>query len=95
MGSEYYEKDEAYTETKEDALDRVNKKYLESIDEAFTYHPPKTEATKQKHTDLREAAKALAIYIVETVPHSGERDVALDKLREVMMWSMQGIALHE
>jgi hypothetical protein len=64
---------------------------VSEIDNAFTHHPPVGDQV-DRYQALREAGKNLAYQIAATVPAGHERDLALDRLREVVMWANAGIA---
>lgn len=60
----------------------------------FTYHAPRNEDDVTAHEDLRECCFATALYMVETLPDCDELFIAIDKIREAMMWGNAGLALH-
>lgn len=66
----------------------------EAIEAAFTYHAP-LPGQPERYTALRNAAKALAHGIDAACPASREKVIALDKLRECVMWSNASIAVNE
>lgn len=57
----------------------------------FTYHPP-TNAQKLKYEAVRRMALMCATWMVENVPDSHERDVAVDRIDEAVMWTNAAIA---
>lgn len=61
------------------------------IEKNFTYHAPK-EGQPEKYTKLRDEAKKLAYLIEELVPDSREKELAITKLEEAVMWANAGIA---
>jgi hypothetical protein len=61
------------------------------LENTFRYHLPKSDQS-QKYEALRAKAKELAALILETVPDSRERSIALAKVEEASMWSNAGIA---
>lgn len=64
------------------------------IEQLFTYHAPKPDQIARYGT-LRDAGKELAILLIDTCPDSRERDQAIDKLREAIMWANASIACNE
>lgn len=63
----------------------------EIIDRNFSYHKP-TEEKAVLYTSLRKEAKWLAHEINKCCPDSREKDQALLKLEEVVMWANASIA---
>lgn len=63
-----------------------------NIEEYFTYHKPDDEDIR-KYYEIREKAKELAYLIVKECPKGKESGVALDKLKEGVMWANASIAL--
>lgn len=63
-----------------------------TIENNFTYHPPKDEATRQKYERLRAAFKSLAYKIKEEVPNSREQSTAITMLETSSFWANAGIA---
>lgn len=57
----------------------------------FDFHAA-TEVTGPQHTDIRALHKELAQEILNRVPDSRERALALTKLQESMMWCNAAIA---
>ena len=64
---------------------------MNNLENNFTYHAHKGDQT-DRYVLLRAAAKELAELIVENVPESRERSLALIKLKETSMWANAGIA---
>ncbi len=64
------------------------------IERNFTYHAPKGDQTK-RYEELRTKGKELAYLIVDSTPYSGEQMVALEKLKEAIMWANAAIAINE
>ena len=64
------------------------------IQVAFTHQPPKGNQT-QRYALIREEAKRFARLIQDSVPPSEDREQALAKLRETVMWANAGIACNE
>lgn len=67
---------------------------LERVKRAFTYHPPKGDQT-QRCEEMRDAAAALALGIIQNTPECREQSLALTKLEEVVMWFNAAIARNE
>lgn len=65
-----------------------------TIEHNFKYHAPKP-GQAERYVALRDAAKALALLIVDSSPSSREQSLALTKLEEVVMWANAGIARNE
>ena len=57
----------------------------------FTYHAP-TIQKAEMYEDLRKRGLNLAIFIEGTVPDCREKELAITKLEEVIMWANAGIA---
>lgn len=64
------------------------------LENAFTYHKPFGDQ-QDRYVALRDEAKAVAYRIVELVPPSRERSLALTKLEEAIFWANAGIARNE
>ena len=64
------------------------------IKNAFTYRPP-TEKQIEKYALLRSSAKEIANQINCFCPTSLEKDLALERLREAIMWANASIACNE
>lgn len=64
------------------------------IEKRFTYHPPKGDQA-DRYGKIREAAKALAITLVDLTPSSREQSLALTHLDEVVMFANAAIARNE
>lgn len=64
------------------------------LERNFTYHRP-TGDQPERYTKLRAKAKEFAEMIVEHVPASRERSLALTKIEESVMWANAGIARNE
>ena len=65
-----------------------------NIEHRFTYHPPNDEKVL-KHEVIRGKGLTLAIIISELCPPSFERDEALKKVDEAVMWANASIARNE
>lgn len=59
----------------------------------FEYQAP-TPENVQQITDVREALKAAHAVILERVPPSRERSLAITKLEECSMWANKGIVFN-
>jgi hypothetical protein len=60
----------------------------------FTYHKP-TQDQQIRYTHIREGGLNLAQLIIGYCPNSPEKEEALKKLREVVMWANASIACNE
>lgn len=63
----------------------------DDIENRFTYHPPSQERAV-KHIMIREHGKALAHYLDENVPDGIEKDTAIRRIEEAVMWANAGLA---
>lgn len=61
------------------------------VENNFTYHAPK-EGQPEIYVKIREKAKELAILILELVPESRERSLALTELETSVFWANAGVA---
>lgn len=66
----------------------------ETIVKHFTYRPPKNDQP-QRYAFLREKALELAHVVNKECPDSREKDNALDKISEAIMWANAAIARNE
>ena len=73
---------EPTTKTTEDLLTKI-----------YTYHKPDEKAILLMQ-DIREKAKELALLIVNECPDEEETLIALQKLREVSMWTNAAISMY-
>lgn len=62
----------------------------EELENNFTYHAPSKEK-KEMHEEIRETAYNFAV-IINTLPESREKALALTKLEECVMWANATIA---
>jgi hypothetical protein len=69
----------------------MDAKTQNEIENNFTYHAPK-EGQPAKYEELRTQAKSLAYKIVDLVPASRERSLALTNLEQAIFWANAGIA---
>ena len=60
-------------------------------EKVFKYHPPSDEQTKV-YVNIRDMSKELAEYVEIVSPHTRERDMALTKLEEFVMWANANVA---
>lgn len=60
----------------------------------FTYHAPKGNQL-ERYEVLRAIAKNLALEILELVPVSREKSLAITHLEQAIMWANAGIARRE
>lgn len=67
---------------------------LQQIENSFTYHSPKNDQPA-RYEALRAKAKELALLIVEMVPDSRERALAITNLEQSIMWANKGVACNE
>lgn len=78
----------------EDINTIVEKKYSRSIDNNFTYHPPKP-GQAEIYQSIREIARGLAMFIEDHCPESRERSLAMTNLEQAVMWANAAIARNE
>lgn len=62
------------------------------IEHAFTYHPPKNP---NDFNFLRDSAKEFAIIVHRMLPDCEERERALDRIQEAVMWANAGLARNQ
>jgi len=67
--------------------------YPHDIDLIFTHHPP-TPEQNVTYMDIRSKARELAMLIMLKAPQTAERDMAINKIREAVMWTNASIACH-
>jgi hypothetical protein len=63
------------------------------LDAIFTYHPPKGDQA-DRYVQLRENALELASLILDLVPDSAERTLAIRHVQQAVMFANAGIAIH-
>jgi len=66
----------------------------EQIENAFTYHAPKSDQPTRCEV-IRSMAKYFAIEIDKSCPDSREKSLAFTKLEEVVMWAKAAIVRNE
>lgn len=64
---------------------------LSDLDNRFTYHPPKGNQA-DIYQQVREGAKAFAVFLNEIVPECREKSLAMTNLEQAVMWANAGIA---
>jgi hypothetical protein len=64
------------------------------LDNRFTYHPPKGDQA-ETYQKLRKTANTLANKINKSCPDSREKNIAITKLEEAIMWANASIARNE
>jgi len=66
----------------------------ETIENVFTYHSPKDDQPG-RYATIREQGRVLAQLILDNCPDHKDRDKAIDKIREAVMWANASIAINE
>ena len=61
----------------------------------FRYHPPVDQDQRMRYETIRERGLYFAEYINENVPDGHEKSMAVDRIREAVMWANAGIACNE
>lgn len=64
-----------------------------AIEHSLTNHAPPSASTIASYEEIREAAKAFALQIVQLCPEGRERSLAVTKLEETVMWAIKAIAV--
>lgn len=64
------------------------------VENSFTYHPPQPNQIP-RYGALRAQGYQMALVLMELVPPSRERSLAITKLEECIMWANKGIACNE
>jgi hypothetical protein len=67
---------------------------MDDLKKNYSFHSPKKEDVL-KYKDLRDKTLYLASVIMDIVPESRERSLALTKLEECLFWSNAGLARKE
>jgi hypothetical protein len=65
----------------------------QEIEDRFQFHKG-TGITGPKHDEVRTKLRLLALWVLDDVPASRERALALTALQEAMMWCNAAIAIH-
>jgi len=93
-----------YTSVTVEAIEALIDAYLEvktapkkklPIEEYFTYHPPQTEESKQKHETINRLTLELAKVIDELIENEETKKMALFALQQARMFANQGITVDE
>lgn len=61
----------------------------------FSHHPPSSDAVVNAHETARELGLAFALWLVNGIPWSPERDKAMDALDLAVMHTNAAIARHQ
>lgn len=64
----------------------------QELNTRFNYHPPAHPGVARNHERIREGLKSAALLVREYCPGCEERDTAIQKLEEAMMWANAAIA---
>ena len=67
----------------------------EALERSLTNQPPTPQAMVYVIEFLRESAKALGLAILDAVPPSRERSLAITHLEETVMWAVKALVLHQ
>lgn len=62
-----------------------------ALDHNFKHHAPDADAITC-HEHVREAARTMAVSVLQVAEPSRERSLALTKIEEAMMWANAAIA---
>lgn len=73
--------------------DRSERTERDDIADRFRFHPG-TAITGPKHDEVRRKLRTVALWVLDDVPDSRERALALTALQEAMMWCNAAIAIH-
>ena len=63
-----------------------------ALENWFTHHPPKSPAEVTVYQEIRNGGRELAELIADECPSGRERDIAIEKVREAVMWANASIA---
>lgn len=63
------------------------------VERCFTYHAPKADQ-QLRYAQIRDAAKAFALLILDLTPESREQSLALTELEYSVMMANAAIARH-
>lgn len=69
----------------------TDKQLLADVENRFGFHPA-TAQTGPQHDAVRAAYRAMARYLVETLPGGRHQALAITSLQESMMWANAAIA---
>lgn len=69
--------------------------YDANLENWFTHHPPRNDLQVIAYQKIRSSGRHLAAGIMNHCPPGHERNIALDKIREAVMWANAGIACGE
>lgn len=58
----------------------------------FVYHPPKSKERVADHEIARSAVISLVLRLDSLLPEGRDKDIAMQKLEETLMWSNAAIA---
>lgn len=61
------------------------------MDKVYSYHPPHPE-NAAKFVAMRDEGRKMAELVMQHCPVSRERDIALTKIEEAIMWANAAIA---
>ena len=67
---------------------------MNPIEHRFTYHPPHGDQP-QRYVKIRDTAKEMALLVDCLCPESYEKNIALMKIEEAVMWANASIARNE
>lgn len=65
---------------------------VENLAHRFNYHPPKTDARRTAHEDVRATCLALAEELDGLLPDGREKSLAITKIEEAMFWANAALA---
>lgn len=60
--------------------------------EAFTYHPPASEAEKMFYERFRNTMKDCALFLIEILPECPERTIAIRHIEQAVMYANATVA---
>lgn len=75
-------------------INKKEKSMENTIENNFTYHPPKDDQA-ERYMMIRKEAKEFAKLISELCPESRERSIAITNLEQSVMWANASIARNE
>lgn len=73
---------------------RIRGSMDQTLNRYFTYHAPKSNQP-ERYEKIRSEGKKLSETIITNCPSSKERDIAIEKIREAVMWTNASIACNE